>query len=62
MDDTEALISEYQQQRQAEDAEERIGRKTEFTDHMPRQAHSVLEAVHVKGEPLYPHELVRDSV
>ena len=61
-DDTGSLIGEYQQERQAEDDAERIGRKTEFTREMPRQAHSVLEASHVKGEPLYPHELVRDSV
>ena len=62
MDDTEELIGEYHQQRLAEDAEERVGRKTEFTDQKPRQAHSVLEAAHAKGEPLYPHELLRDSV
>ena len=62
MDDTGSLISEYQREQQAADAEESVGRETEFTDRTPRQAHSVLEASLVEGEPLYPHELLRDSV
>ena len=52
-DDAVEMIYEHQEEQLALDTVDKLEN---------RETHSVLEAEMVKGEPLYPHEITRDSV
>ena len=53
MEDIGEMIGEYQEGKRKEEIEEKL---------KGRQAHSVLESGKVMGEPLYPHEIIRDTI
>ena len=52
-DDAVQMIYEHQEEQQSLDTISKLEN---------REEHSVLEAEMIKGEPLYPHEVTRDSV
>ena len=52
-DDAAQMIYEHQEEQQSLDTISKLEN---------REEHSVLEADMIKGEPLYPHEVTRDSV